>query len=110
MSRYEANCSLQFDAPSCEMARHCLFPVDAHFFDSMDDLVRKDFINQSLFHALNANNINFARITKLKGAYTEIEVKKIQMEDALKSAKVPIREQEAQHKAELADCDVVLEN
>ncbi|KDP24239.1 hypothetical protein JCGZ_26644 [Jatropha curcas] len=92
MSRYGANCSLQCDATSHEMARHCLFPADARFFECMDDLARKDIINQCLFQALNANNINFGRITKSKGAYTEMEVQKIQMEDALKGIENSMRE------------------
>ncbi|KDP30363.1 hypothetical protein JCGZ_17092 [Jatropha curcas] len=91
------------------MARHCLFHTDVRFFDTMDDLTRKDFINQCLFQALNANNINFSQITKLKGSYTKMEVKKNEMEDALKSVEAAMREQKAQHKLEIATCYAKLE-
>ncbi|KDP33300.1 hypothetical protein JCGZ_13087 [Jatropha curcas] len=67
----------------------------------LDDVATRDMINQCLFHAINANNMHFSRITKLKKSYTEMEMKKNQMEDALKSAEVSMREQEAQHKAEI---------
>ncbi|KDP36491.1 hypothetical protein JCGZ_09499 [Jatropha curcas] len=85
--KYRANCSLQEDGPSLEMAHHCLVPLDA----------------------LNANNMNFARITKLKGGYTEMEVKMNEMEDVLKSAEVALREQEARHKADIDALDAELE-
>ncbi|KDP33089.1 hypothetical protein JCGZ_13583 [Jatropha curcas] len=50
---------------------------------------------------INANNVNFARTTRLKGGYIRMEVKKNEMEDALKSVKVSMREQEAQHKMDI---------
>ncbi|KDP38302.1 hypothetical protein JCGZ_05188 [Jatropha curcas] len=58
---------------------------NAHQFECMDDLAKRDFVNQCLFQALNANNLRLGRITKLKGAYTTTEVKKNELEDALKS-------------------------
>ncbi|KDP45910.1 hypothetical protein JCGZ_15470 [Jatropha curcas] len=75
---------------------------------SMD--IRGYFLHKSdqicLFKAINANSMHFARIIKLKIGCIEMEVKKNQMEDALKSAEVSMREQEAQHKAEIVARDV----
>ncbi|KDP23850.1 hypothetical protein JCGZ_27154 [Jatropha curcas] len=61
------------------------------------------------FQTLHANNMNFTRITKLKGGYIEMEVKKNEMEVALKSAEVAMREQEAWHKADINAHDAYLE-
>ncbi|KDP30093.1 hypothetical protein JCGZ_18597 [Jatropha curcas] len=55
--------------------------------------------------AINANNLNYARINKLKGAYTKMEVKKVQLGEALKSLDSAIKEQEAQHQAEIGARD-----
>ncbi|KDP31167.1 hypothetical protein JCGZ_11543 [Jatropha curcas] len=63
MKKYGVSCSLQENGPSRKMARHCLFPADVRCFDYMDDLDRKDFVNQAFFQALNANNLSFAQIT-----------------------------------------------
>ncbi|KDP30295.1 hypothetical protein JCGZ_17165 [Jatropha curcas] len=83
------------------MVQNYLFPTDAHYFKHLNDVAIRDMINQCLFQAINANNMHFARIAKSKIGYTEMEVKKNQIEDALKSAEVSMREQEAQHKAEI---------
>ncbi|KDP27302.1 hypothetical protein JCGZ_20290 [Jatropha curcas] len=56
--------------------------------------------------AINANSVNFTRITKLNGDCTEMEVKKNKMEDTVKSAEVLMKEQEAQHKADITAWEV----
>ncbi|KDP35803.1 hypothetical protein JCGZ_10439 [Jatropha curcas] len=58
---------------------------------------------------MSANSMHFARISKLKSGYAEMEIKKNQMDDALKSVKVSIREQEAQHKADIIAQEVEIE-
>ncbi|KDP37763.1 hypothetical protein JCGZ_06442 [Jatropha curcas] len=67
----------------------------------MDDLARRDLTNQCLFQAINANNLSFGHITKLKGAYTTMEVKKVELEEALKSMDAAMRRQEALYKSEV---------
>ncbi|KDP26989.1 hypothetical protein JCGZ_22181 [Jatropha curcas] len=96
-----ANCSLQDDGPRREISRNCLFPTDSRYYKHLDDVATRDLLNQCLFQAMNANSMHFARISKFKPGYIEMEIKKNQMEDALKSAEVSRREQEAQHKAEI---------
>ncbi|KDP20250.1 hypothetical protein JCGZ_18595 [Jatropha curcas] len=96
------------DGPSREMARYYLFAIDVRYFDSMDNLARKDFINQ-LFQPFNANNFNFGRITNLKGGYIKMEVKKNEMAEALKSLDAVMSKQETQHKAKIIARDVELE-
>ncbi|KDP46448.1 hypothetical protein JCGZ_12931 [Jatropha curcas] len=84
LHKYGVTCNLWEDEPSREVAHHCLFPTDASYFEHLDD------------------------ITKLKIGYTKMKVKKSHMEDALKGVEVTMREQEPEHKAEIAtqDADV----
>ncbi|KDP32690.1 hypothetical protein JCGZ_14746 [Jatropha curcas] len=105
MQKYRSTCSLQHDQSSREMLRHCLFSANAQQSECLDDLGIKDLVNQSLFQAINANNFNYARIKRLKRAYMKMEVKRVELEEALKSLNSSMMEQEAQHKAELTAWD-----
>ncbi|KDP47015.1 hypothetical protein JCGZ_10742 [Jatropha curcas] len=58
------------------------------------------------YQAINANNINHACIKKLKGGYTKLEVKKVELEEALKSLDSTMKEQETRHKTEIEALNV----
>ncbi|KDP42116.1 hypothetical protein JCGZ_01904 [Jatropha curcas] len=75
------------------MSRYCFFPADQNYYECLDDLGVRDVANQCLFHAINANSINYAHIKKLKGKVTELEVKKMELEDTLKSLDAIMTEQ-----------------
>ncbi|KDP31514.1 hypothetical protein JCGZ_15359 [Jatropha curcas] len=89
------------DGPSREITRNCLFCANSHYDEHLDDVATRNLFNQCLFQAVKANNMHFAQISKLKASYTGMEVKKNQMEDALKSVEVSMKEQKAQHKVEI---------
>ncbi|KDP22911.1 hypothetical protein JCGZ_01772 [Jatropha curcas] len=60
-------------------------------------------IDEGELSAIKANNMNFARISKLKGDYTKMEVIFNEIEDTLKSAEDAMREQEARHLEKLKE-------
>ncbi|KDP25974.1 hypothetical protein JCGZ_22704 [Jatropha curcas] len=70
--------------------------------------LKKYGLNYSLQNDEPSHEI-FGRITKLKGAYMTMEVKKNKMEDALKSIDTTMKEQKVQCKAKIVAQDVELE-